>query len=192
MAKMWQEFCARLCLAEGEKRRLVHLLGLLALGLGLMLAGQVAAGGGRVSGALSGAEMAAVVQEQGESENAEDKLAEILGQIAGAGRVRVELTYADRGRTEYAVNVNNTRRQTEEQADGELRATREEVQSEEPVLVDGNRNALVLRETEPKVLGVLVVADGAGDGNVRRVITEAVVGLLGVPAHRVVVCQGQG
>lgn len=191
MAKMWQEFCARLCLADGEKRRLVHLLGLLALGLGLMLAAQMA-NDGRSSGALSGAETAAAAVAQGEAENAEEKLAAILGQIAGAGRVSVTLTYADRGQTEYAVNVNNTRRETEEQADGELRATREEVQSEEPVLLDANRNALVLREVEPQVLGVLVVADGAGDGNVRRVITEAVVGLLGVPAHRVVVCQGQG
>lgn len=191
MAKMWQEFCARLCLADGEKRRLVHLLGLLALGLGLMLAAQVA-GDGRSFGALSGAETAAVAVAQGETENTEKRLAAILGQIAGAGRVSVTLTYADRGQTEYAVNMNNTRRETEEQADGELRATREEVQSEEPVLLDANRNALVLREMEPQVLGVLVVADGAGDGNVRRVITEAVVGLLGVPAHRVIVCQGQG
>lgn len=191
MAKMWQEFCARLCLADGEKRRLVHLLGLLALGLGLMLAAQVA-GDGRSFGALSGAETAAVAVAQGETENTEKRLAAILGQIAGAGRVSVTLTYADTGQTEYAVNMNNTRRETEEQADGELRATREEVQSEEPVLLDANRNALVLREMEPQVLGVLVVADGAGDGNVRRVITEAVVGLLGVPAHRVIVCQGQG
>lgn len=188
---MWQEFCARLCLADGEKRRLVHLLGLLALGLGLMLAAQVA-GDGRSFGALSGAETAAVAVAQGETENTEKRLAAILGQIAGAGRVSVTLTYADTGQTEYAVNMNNTRRETEEQADGELRATREEVQSEEPVLLDANRNALVLREMEPQVLGVLVVADGAGDGNVRRVITEAVVGLLGVPAHRVIVCQGQG
>lgn len=192
MAKMWQDFCARFCLAAADRRRLVRLLALLALGLGLMLGAEAMGGAVRLpeTKAETGAAVPMdVVQREGTG--LEEQLVEILGQIDGAGRVSVTLTYADSGQMEYAVNVNSTLRQTEEQTDGEKDTSLEEVQSREVVLVDGNREALVQREVGPRVQGVLVVADGAGDANVCRVMTDAVVGLLGVPTHRVVVCQRQ-
>jgi stage III sporulation protein AG len=51
------------------------------------------------------------------------------------------------------------------------------------VMTDGE--PMVVKEVYPKVKGVIVTAEGAGDISVRKAISEAVAAALDVPAHRI-------
>ena len=44
---------------------------------------------------------------------------------------------------------------------------------------------MIINERYPKVRGVLVTAEGAGDTVVKRALTEAVSAALGVEPHRI-------
>lgn len=186
MDKIWRDFCARWGLGEQEKRRVPLLMAALVLGLVLMCVG----GRGVVGPAdvASGArDVAAGNAGQDEVAALEERLAAVLGRIEGAGEVSVVLTMSAGGEMEYAANESEVRRVAEE-PQGEGVARSEEVeQSREVVLAGGE--ALVVSVGEPRVQGVLVVATGAGDAAVRRALTDAVVSVLGVAAHRVVVLQ---
>ena len=126
----------------------------------------------------------------------ERRLAEILSQVQGAGRVGVKVTF-DTGRFyDYAENQT-----TEESSSRELDAqgiTRETIQvrkSGEVVTTQERTTGLavpVVRNfTEPKIQGVLVVADGAKDIKVQKALIEAVTTLLNIPYHKVVVLPRQ-
>lgn len=121
----------------------------------------------------------------------ERRLEQILGEIAGAGQVRVMVQLAGSEVHVYA------RQTTEEEnlvrevgANGALTETRQEMRrSDQPVFRQGNqgRNEEPLIETThaPEVLGVLVIAEGASNESMRYQLAQAVQTVLGVPAHRV-------
>lgn len=194
MKNFWQEFCAKWGLGEQERRRAPLLLAALLLGLGLMAVGSLC--GGQVDDAADVVDMVAEPAEvgsaDGEAAAIEERLAAVLGQVDGAGQVSVVVTLASLGRTEYAADVSSTNRSSSKQ-DGDVMGTEQEQQlSSDTVLVGGSAGQpLIVESGLPQVQGVLVVAEGAGDAVVCRALTDAVVGLLDVPAHRVVVCRRQ-
>ena len=51
----------------------------------------------------------------------------------------------------------------------------------------GNSDPFVKKTLMPKVEGVLIVAQGAGNGEVNRMLTASAEALLGIEAHRIVV-----
>lgn len=118
--------------------------------------------------------------------NLEAQLALHLSQIAGAGQVSVMITLAAAGQTEFATDREETRRSTD--------TTTEEVFSQQTVLLQGGggrESGLKLRETMPKVQGVVVIASGARTAKVREMLTEAAVTILALPPHRVTVLPGR-
>lgn len=90
-------------------------------------------------------------------------LASVLGQIEGAGDVGVFLTVASEG--EKVIATEST---VEE--DGTVVTT--------PVLSGGD--VIVLEEKYPQVTGVLIVAEGANDLNVRFALLEATASVLNI------------
>lgn len=120
---------------------------------------------------------------------AEKELAAILEQIRGAGRVDVMVTYISSGEIVPAYDIRQTEDNTNEKdTNGGTRSiigssyesdiAYEEVQS-------GIKRPIVLKELQPKVKGVVVVADGASDPVVCGNLTRAVQVLMDVPIHKI-------
>ncbi len=125
-----------------------------------------------------------------EEDDLAERLQTILRKVEGAGAVEVTVRLAGSTRTEYAVNAATGKRTTEERDKaGANRLTTEDNNNGQVVVVrDGQREAAVVeREEAPRILGVLVVADGAIHPDVKDKIFQAARVALGVDAHRVLV-----
>ena len=104
-------------------------------------------------------------------EDEEERLANILSQIDGAGEVSVMITYYSSSEKNIAYETKVSSREKEESED------------KKAVMTDGE--PMVVKEVYPKVRGVIVTADGGGNSAVRSAISEAVTASLDVPAHRI-------
>ena len=108
----------------------------------------------------------------------EERMAQILSKVEGAGQVDVMLTY--RQTEEKAIAHNETREE-----DGEaLRTEQTAILLEDR---DGATQPLILTETAPVVEGVVITAQGANDPVVCAALNQAAQALLDVPAHKVAV-----
>ena len=103
----------------------------------------------------------------------ERRLGEILSKIDRAGRVEVMITLEDTG----------------EQIVEKDEETREGAGSETTVYTtEGNvESPFVSRTCTPKIAGVLVVAEGAGDSVVKQEILSSVQSLFAIEAHKIAV-----
>ncbi|MDD4571851.1 MAG: hypothetical protein PHN47_05160 [Clostridia bacterium] len=111
-------------------------------------------------------------------------LEEILAKMAGVGEVSVYISYAEGERLEYAVDATTTTRKVEEKDnDGSIRTTSEI--SESGQMVMGENQPVLIQESKAEIQGVMVVAAGAENLQVKADLILAVQKLLGVPAHRI-------
>lgn len=123
----------------------------------------------------------------------EQKLARTLSQIQNAGNVTVQISAKNTGRKEYAVDTQRTGRTSNEE-NGDTRQTSIEEQ-EQITIVQQNHNgvqqALVVEETMPEIIGVLVVASGACDAAVQERLIHAVSAVLQIPLYQIMVVPGE-
>lgn len=108
---------------------------------------------------------------------------EALSKIKGAGKVKVVLNFDSRGRTVVAKNS-----QSKVQTDKGTNDTSETKENTDSVVVYGqgqNETPYITEEKLPIPTGVLVIADGAGNENVRTELYEAVKALYGISSHRI-------
>lgn len=116
----------------------------------------------------------------------EQKLTELLSSMEQVGEVRVMLTFVSSGEQvvekEQPVSRSGT---VEQDSEGGTRSVTKYERGDSTVYQNKEGQPFVTKVLYPKVEGVLVVAEGAGDGKVDRNITEAVRALFGVEAHRV-------
>jgi hypothetical protein len=120
----------------------------------------------------------------------EAKLANLLSQVKGAGAVAVNITLESGPSQEFATNiVRETRTIQERDTGGGMRTTTESKESEQVLLSrdNGADRPVMVKETKPAVKGVLVIAEGAADSNVKASLTRAVETGLGLPAYRITV-----
>lgn len=116
------------------------------------------------------------------------ELGGILGQVAGAGKVSVSVTLENGPEQNYAQNTSIDRSTVEERdAGGGTRVTTGENSKTEMVFANNSSAPLVVKETAPVVRGVLVVAEGAADSEIKAKLSRAVQTVLNLPAHKVVV-----
>ncbi|MDD4801717.1 MAG: hypothetical protein PHF24_02065 [Syntrophomonas sp.] len=119
------------------------------------------------------------------------ELEEILCQVEGAGKVQVSITLSSDGLKSYARNTTNERRETlEMDRSGSDRNIKEENQASDIAVSGGS--ALLVEDSAPEIVGVLVVADGAGNGLVKEMLTDATVTLLNISPHQVRVVARKG
>ncbi|MDI3299472.1 MAG: stage III sporulation protein AG [Bacillota bacterium] len=119
------------------------------------------------------------------------QLAQTLGAVRGAGRVRVEVTLESGPRSLYVMEEHSQTSTTQEtdSSGGRRQESQSDRQLTLPASASGG-NPPVEAIEEPQVRGVLVVASGAGDPLVRDELARAVQTLLGVPLYRVEVVAG--
>ena len=111
----------------------------------------------------------------------EMRLTDTLSQIEGVGSVSVMVTL----QSSNEIIVANEEK-TNQQATKDDSRTTEQTQKENKVTIVNNQ-PLVLTELTPKVEGVVVVADGAFDPEVKMRIIQATTALLDVQSHKVAV-----
>lgn len=106
----------------------------------------------------------------------EERLAEILSQVAGAGKVQVLLTEATGAQTFYQENRDSTE-------GNQNKSTR----TDTVILSDSSRGqtGLVSQINPPTYLGAIVLCQGADQSAVRLAITEAVANATGLGYHKI-------
>lgn len=120
----------------------------------------------------------------------EEQLEKVLSQIEGAGKVKVMITYKDSGTqvVEKDTSINNDNTAEEDSSGGTRKSTSS--QSGETTVYDNESkdgSPFISKELTPQIEGVLVVAEGGNKTSVRQNISNAVLALFPVEAHKIVV-----
>lgn len=122
----------------------------------------------------------------------EKSLASILSKIKGAGKVDVMITFYSGNESIPALDVKTSESDTSEkdkeggsriikQADIENKTIYEEI--------DGVKKPFIVKELLPKVKGVVIVAEGVEDIEVKSNLAKATEALLDVATHKIQVYQ---
>lgn len=118
-------------------------------------------------------------------ESVEMQLKNILEKISGVGKAEVFITYQDKGKVilekDEAVSEELIQ---EEDGSGGTRTTTTR-RNEKETVYDKEETPYVIQELTPKVEGVLVVAQGAGNVSVKKQIQETIQALFGLDAHKI-------
>ena len=121
-------------------------------------------------------------------EKMEKELEELLGQVDGAGKVKVMITLEQSAELVVLTNVKETQRHTEENGTGNAgKKGRETIREKSAVYEEASKGKTpyVVKQLYPLVQGVVVIAQGAGTGRVSKELTEAVQALFGLEAHKI-------
>lgn len=117
------------------------------------------------------------------------ELEKILSQINGVGDVKVMVTYETSAEVVPALNVTKSQQKTEEKdQQGGTRIIDQENTTENVVTVSGqefNNAPIIIKEIKPIVRGVIVVAEGANNPQVRNELMEAVTTIFQIKSHKV-------
>jgi len=143
----------------------------------------------------TGNEESTGISKDSENISIESKLEKVLSQIAGVGKVSVMITYVSGSEKVPAYDIRKSENSTDEkddrggsrvitQRDSEEKVAYEEIQS-------GTKKPIILKEKEPEVKGVVVVADGAAEPVVKENLIRAIQTLMDVPIHKVQVFDGK-
>ena len=115
---------------------------------------------------------------QPESANRTEELEDILGQIAGVGKVRVLLTEAAGAETVY---------QTDEDSSTASDSDRLRVETVIASNASREEQGLIRSITPPVYLGAIIVCQGGDSPTVRLSIVEAVSNVTGISSDRITV-----
>lgn len=124
-------------------------------------------------------------------ENMENRLEVALRQVSGIGKVDVMITLKsskEQVALKDSTNQQNSSNETDSQ--GGSRTQTDISKSEETVMSQENQGAstpYIVKEMEPEVEGVLVIAQGGGNAAVVSEINSIVQVLFNVPAHKIIV-----
>ena len=152
-------------------------------------AGSGAGSGGLESGSGEGAAEGTAGSQAEYVKYMEEKLADTLSQIEGAGEVTVMITLESSA--ERIVEKDETyegETVTESDSQGGSRDTDQSSREETTVYAQGDGQdgtPYISKELSPKIGGVVVIAPGGDKAQVKQNITEAVEALFGVESHKI-------
>lgn len=106
----------------------------------------------------------------------ESELEQMLSKVKGVGRVKVMITLKDAGQQVINKDVNETT---------ELERTERQEQTVIVQDAEGNQTALVTRQLQPEIMGVVVICEGGEDPQVISDVSYAVQVLFSLSAHKV-------
>ena len=119
----------------------------------------------------------------------ERRLEEILSLIDGVGRIRVMVTFSQGREMVFAVdrNVNTSVTKEEDSQGGTRHQSSQQSQDKTLIITDrlGVDRPLVIRETEPVIGGVMIIAEGGDDVLIRDALIRSTSTLLGIEINRV-------
>lgn len=120
------------------------------------------------------------------------RLETVLSQIQGVGEVKVTVNLASTPEKDYAVNTNSGNKNTQEHDQkGGNRTITETNEQDQMVLVRESQGSkeepVVVTEKKPEVKGVVVVAEGVTDSEVKANVMKATQVYLDIPLYKVIV-----
>lgn len=129
---------------------------------------------------------------QEDSSSIQKEMEAILSQVAGAGKVDVMITYETGKESVPATNVKRNDNSTQEKdtSGGTRDITQNDFESN--VVYEegqGTKKPIILKEIQPKVKGVVIIADGADNPVVKENLCNAAKVLLDVEMHKIEVLQ---
>ena len=125
-------------------------------------------------------------------EQLEGKLEAILSKVKGAGEVEVMITLMSSSELVLQVDEQNmTDKVSETDGDGGTTSSIQSENTRETVLTGSAEGPFVIKEINPQVSGVLILAQGAGSAAVKNEICEAVEALFNLPIHKIKVLEAE-
>lgn len=119
----------------------------------------------------------------------EDRLMELLSNVEGVGKTKVMITIKSTGeKVILKERPYSKSTSSETDSEGGKRDTEEITQSEVVVYIegsDGSKTPYVMKETEPQIEGIVVIAEGGDNIYIIKDIKEAVAALFDVPSHKI-------
>ncbi|HHV38564.1 MAG TPA: sporulation stage III protein AG [Tepidimicrobium sp.] len=171
-----------------NRKLLTNVLAILILGIIILLIANIITGEKKDKGLDSAIED---IKEYSADNNLEydaileKKLENILTQMKGVEKVRVMITLEDTSERVPAFNTtqnNETTNEVDSQG-GTREVFREDTTTQ--VVTESEGSLTVIKEIKPTVKGVIVIAEGAEDLEVKERLYEAVKTVLGIPGNRV-------
>lgn len=138
--------------------------------------------------------MKEVIKDEGEgkevyNDSIDKQLERILSNINGVGDVDVMITYETSTEVVPALNVTKSQQTTEEKdKQGGSRRIKQENVSENVVTVndkDYKNSPIVIKEIKPTIRGVIVVAEGSSNPEVKNQLIDAVTTIFQIKSHKV-------
>lgn len=121
-------------------------------------------------------------------ENEEKRLENILSKVYGAGKTEVMITY-DTGVEKVIVQDSKISESNSTDVEGTGGESKEnDTVEEKQTVMNGSGNSqtpFISKEINPRVRGVLVLAEGAGNTKTNYDLTNAVAAVLDVPYYRI-------
>lgn len=120
-------------------------------------------------------------------DSAAKELSEILSSIKGAGKIKVLITYDGKGEIIPAQTINTHTNVTIDNSGNSTRTTETTTETKNTVIVqkNGSSEPIILKEILPNIVGIIVVAEGAANINVRVALLRAVQAATGVKIDRI-------
>lgn len=181
-----------------KKRRLENYVLVIVMGIVLIVIGNSLFGGSNSKESKS-KQSESIVQPAGKSHinETQDELTSrvesILSKIEGAGRVSVLITYISGKEMVPAYDTKKNENNTQEKDSGGGTRNIRLNDSESSIAYEESqgqgKKPVVLKEIQPAVKGVVVVADGAMDIKVKESLSRAIQVLLDVPLHKIQVLE---
>jgi stage III sporulation protein AG len=120
------------------------------------------------------------------------RLEDIIGQISGVGRVKVMVTVESGVENIYEKDNKETNEKTKDASDSDTQIQQSSETSH--VIVDndsGNQQALLTKQLQPEILGVVVVCDGGSNPDVQEAVTSTVSTALGIATNKISISKMQ-
>lgn len=141
------------------------------------------------------ADVESVTNSQNQEYILKKELEGILSNIDGAGEVQVMITYTESSEVKAMFNENVKESTTEEtDSTGGVRTISQTDSNKEVVYTedDGKKVPITEKVIMPKIEGAIVLAEGAGDANIKNNIMLAVEAVTGLSSHKIQVFQLKG
>lgn len=127
-----------------------------------------------------------IVYDEDYTEILERKLEKILSEMSGVGNVSVMITLEEGKEKIPASNTTTSKEETSEKdSQGGVREIIRNDNTVQVITKGEDGSMVVIKEIEPKVKGVIVVAEGANDIEVKQDLYEAVKTVLGISGNKV-------
>ncbi|MFW5980154.1 MAG: stage III sporulation protein AG [Halanaerobiales bacterium] len=131
-----------------------------------------------------------------ETDQLKKELEEVLSNIQGVGKVRVQICYSRKSSYDYEYDKEEVNKITTEiDQNGGEREVKDVSNDRKLVIIrksDGEEKPVISEERPPLVSGVIIIAEGAENSRIRYSISQAVSNLFELPLYKVNVLPYEG